>query len=75
MEGVCHILLNYLNQMQLVVLEAERSKDFDPKVLELSKDLTHRAKESLMKLDQIERVNEESIELAVYGENWSVRKD
>lgn len=38
-----HILLNYFNQMQLVILEAERSADFDKSLIELAKEATDKA--------------------------------
>ena len=38
-----HILLNYFNQMQVVVLEAERSADFDKDLIVLAKEATDKA--------------------------------
>ena len=35
-EGSCHILLNYLNQMQLVSQEAEQCAEFDRNILKLA---------------------------------------
>lgn len=38
-----HILLNYFHKMQLVILEAERSTDFDKELIELAKEATDKA--------------------------------
>jgi len=65
-ESVHHILLNYLNQMQLVTLEAERSKDFDKRVIVLSKDISEKATRELMKLHTIEIITSEHIDSVVY---------
>jgi len=65
--GAHHILLNYLNQMQLIVMEAQRSKDFDQRILEVSQSVTKDAKEALLKLDNIEQITEKQIDSAVYG--------
>jgi len=65
-EGVYHILLNYLNQMQLVTMEAERSSDFDKDILILSKDVSEFALKELKKLDAIESVTSDQIESVMY---------
>lgn len=46
-----HILLNYFNQMQVVVLEAERSGDFDKDLIQLAKSATHEATLEVHRLD------------------------
>jgi len=48
-----YILLNYLNQMQLVTLEAERCKEFDRETLQLAMDVTEDAREEIAKLGQL----------------------
>ena len=48
-----HILLNYFNQMQLVILEAERSTDFDKSLIELAADATDRATAEVHKLEGV----------------------
>lgn len=65
-EGAHHILLNYLNQMQLVSLEAEASKDFDKRILALSRESSARAAEELGKLARIEEITSEQIDSVVY---------
>jgi len=65
-EGVYHILLNYLNQMQLVTMEAERSCDFDKDILILSKDISEFALKELKKLDEIDTVTSAQIESVMY---------
>ncbi|WP_200271482.1 hypothetical protein [Luteolibacter pohnpeiensis] len=64
--GVHHIFLNYLNQMQLMTLEAERFPDFDSEALELSKSASAEAAEELMKLGEIEKISPENIESFVF---------
>ena len=65
-QGVYHILLNYLNQMQLVTMEAERSRDFDRAVLLLSKDISATALQELMKLDKIDTITSDHIDSVVF---------
>jgi hypothetical protein len=65
-EGVHHILLNYLNQMQLVTLEAERCRDFDAATLALARELSEEASAELMKLGELETITSEQIEKFVY---------
>jgi len=64
--GVQHILFNYLNQMQLFTMEAEACKDFDPDIIELTKQLGKEATEELNKLSQIEDLCPEAIEDTLY---------
>jgi len=52
-----HIMLNYLNQMQLVTLEAERCKEFDRETLQLAMDVTEDAREEIEKLGQLASEN------------------
>jgi len=66
-EGAHHILLNYLNQMQLVRMEAERCKDFDPELLKLARAISDEATTALMKLDAVERLTAGNIHQAVHG--------
>ena len=67
--GVYHILLNYLNQMQLVTMEAEKSKDFDRQILLLSKDISYTALKELRKLDDIESLTSDNIDSVVYHDS------
>ena len=48
-----HIMLNYLNQMQLVMMEAERCKEFDPEVYQLAKLITSQTVDELKRLEQV----------------------
>ncbi|MET0263558.1 MAG: hypothetical protein ABW223_11710 [Rariglobus sp.] len=66
MEGSYHILLNYLNQMQLVTMEAEQCAGFDRKILQLSRTISHEATTELNKLRDIKTVTTEQIEAVVY---------
>ncbi len=64
-ESAYHILLNYLNQMQLVTMEAERSRDFDQAILHLSKDISECAVKDLMKLEEIDALAPEPVVAAI----------
>lgn len=56
-----HILNNYLNGMELVRMEAQGSKDFDPHVLHLYEEASREAVDLIKKLSQLEDVSEHSI--------------
>jgi len=64
--GAHHVLLNYLNQMQLVTLEAEKHKDFDQNIVELSKSLSEQAAFELSRIGEIQHVSPDSINQVVY---------
>lgn len=49
--GVHHILLNYLNQMQLVTLEAENNRKLTPETLDLARQLSEDAATELKRLE------------------------
>lgn len=66
MEGSHHILLNYLNQMQLVTLEARRCPDFDPEILELAQEISDEAVRELRKLEELKVDEPEDIESFIY---------
>lgn len=65
-EGSHHILLNYLNQMQLVTLEAERCAGFDQSTLKLARDVSQHANAELQRLQEIKQVSAERIDSVVY---------
>ncbi len=73
-EGAHHILLNYLNQMQLVLVEAERSKDFDQEIVRIARQISREAESELLHLRQIESVTCENIEKAIYR-NLPIREE
>ena len=50
-----HVLLNFLNQMQLVILEAEKSKDFDQEVLEIARKVSAECSEKIRKLEKLDQ--------------------
>ena len=52
-----HILLNYFNQMQLFMLEAERSEDFDKDLIELARVVTEKAGVEVRRME-----NEEALQ-------------
>jgi hypothetical protein len=65
-EGSYHILLNYLNQMQLVTLEAEQCQGFDPTVLKLAQKASDEATAELMKLRNVQTITAEHIDSVIY---------
>jgi|UniRef100_UPI00404ABA03 hypothetical protein len=65
-EGSHHILHNYLNQMQLVTLEAEGCVAFDRKTLNMARDVTARAEAELNRLTAIDNVTPEHIDSIIY---------
>jgi hypothetical protein len=67
-QGVHHILLNYLNQMQLVTMEAERCPEFDRSTIKLSRAITEQASAELLKLNEIETVTSDHIHSVLYPE-------
>lgn len=66
LEGSQHILRNYLNQMQLVTLEAQRHPGFDSATLQVAEQITEEAAAALEKLQQLEVISEQDIHAAVY---------
>ena len=64
--GSCHILLNYLNQMQLIVLEAERSLDFDKSLLVTADRISKEACDELKKLESLDIKEAGDIETFIY---------
>lgn len=66
-EGARHILLNYLNQMQLVTMEADRCRDFDPKLLKLAEEISDAAAAALRRLEAAERLSAKEIHQIVHG--------
>jgi len=65
-DGSCHILLNYLNQMQLVTLEAERTAGFDREVLKLAHAASDHAAAELKRLGEIQTITAEHIDATIY---------
>lgn len=62
------ILLNYLNQMQLVTLEAEHCEKFDKETLRLARKISEEASGELMKLSRIDTITSENIHSALHPE-------
>ena len=65
-EGSYHILLNYLNQMQLITMEAEQCAEFDRDVLKLASVASDEAKAELMKLHEVQIITADNIDAVVY---------
>ncbi|MFP4542575.1 MAG: hypothetical protein ACLFR7_13190 [Opitutales bacterium] len=66
--GVHHIFLNYLNEMQIMRLEAERHPDFDKEVIQVSHEATDRAAKELHNLERLEQIDAQSIEAVAFQE-------
>lgn len=60
-----HILNNFLNQMLLFKLTADKSPDFDPNVLKLYDQIIENAMEEIKALGEISEINESAIEASV----------
>lgn len=65
-EGSYHILLNYLNQMQIVTMEAEQCENFDSEVLRMAAEAAGEAERELKKLGAIQTVTAEHIDAVIY---------
>ena len=65
-EGAHHILLNYLNQMQLVTMEAEKCAGFDPATLELAAEVSEEAAAALRRLGEAEILTSEHLDAILY---------
>ncbi len=65
-EGACHIQLNYLNQMQLVMMEAEQCAEFDRSILKLANAASAEATTELNKLANIRTITADHIDSVVY---------
>lgn len=61
-----HILLNYLNKMQIVTLEAENCADFSRDTLRTARRISDEASAELARLKEISDVTSEQIESVVY---------
>ena len=57
-----HIINNFLNQMIIFRLEAERSEDFDEDILELYDQIIDLARKQLKKLENLPDLSQSSIE-------------
>lgn len=66
-EGSHHILLNYLNQMQLVTMEAEKCECFDPAMLELAHEVSEEAASALRRLGDAEILTSEHLDAILYS--------
>lgn len=64
--GAFHILLNYLNKMQLLTLEAERSQDFDKELLASAIRNSQEATRELRDLEHLDFQCPSDIEDYVY---------
>lgn len=65
-QAMHHILLNFLNQMQLFEIEAKDSKDFNKETLSLYDGVINEAKEQIENLSSITELTKEEIEKTVY---------
>lgn len=61
MQAVQHVLRNFLNQMQLVTIEAEETEGFDPEALELAQQTIFEAEGSIEELSRLEDLSPEAL--------------
>jgi hypothetical protein len=74
-EGSYHILLNYLNQMQVVTMEAEQCGSFDREVLRQAHAATKEAEAALKKLAEVQTITAEHIDAVIYASIRSARRN
>jgi hypothetical protein len=65
-EGSCHIILNCINQMKLLQLEAENHREFDAQVLKDVESLGEDTIKLLRELDELDIIETEHIEAVIY---------
>jgi hypothetical protein len=65
-EGAHHILLNYVNQMQIVTIAAESCADFDQSALRIADEISAKVVAELKKLDRIAKVTSDEIDAVIY---------
>ena len=56
-----HILNNLLNQMQIIKIEALKSKDFDRDILKYYDDMFTEAQDLIQRLSEVENITDEEI--------------
>lgn len=66
LEGSHHILLNYLNNMQLVTMEAEECPGFSRETLKIAREASQKAEIELKRLDTITTITPEQIDSTIY---------
>lgn len=66
--GAQHILNNLLNQLQLVLIEAKESRDFNLETLKIFDDSLVEAQTLIKKLSAVEHVEEDKIKQSIYPE-------
>ena len=60
-----HILNNLLNQMQIIKIEALKSKDFDRDIIKYYDDMFDEAQDLIHKLSEIKNITDEDIRASV----------
>lgn len=65
-EGAHHILLNYVNQMQILTIAAEQCADFDQSALATADEISGKVVVALDRLNRIARVTSDEIDAAIY---------
>lgn len=66
LEGSHHILLNYLNSMQLVTMEAEDCPGFSRETLKIAREASQQAEVELKRLNTITTITTEQIDSTIY---------
>ncbi|MGB5964367.1 MAG: hypothetical protein WBF77_11295 [Sulfurimonadaceae bacterium] len=70
-----HILNNLLNQMQLVKMEAQKSKDFNQDMIKYYDNAIHEATDLIKKLSSVEQITDENIWASVDPNNIDILSD
>lgn len=62
MQAVQHVLLNFLNQIQIVTLEAEETPDFDVEALEIAQRTILETEASIVELSSLQDLSEHALQ-------------
>jgi len=60
-----HILRNFVNQAQILKIQAEESKDIDKSAIKMFNDATDEAKKLVKKLSEIDSIKKENIDNSI----------
>ena len=74
MQGVYHVVFNYMNNMQMVLMEAERCDEFSRETLELARTSATATAADLRKLQQLREITQEQIHAVFYAKMESSKE-
>lgn len=67
MQAVQHVLRNFLNQMQVVTIEAEETEDFDPEALRIAQETIQRTEDSIAELAGLRELSPASLRAFIHS--------